>query len=395
MSNRESKKIRKIILGGLFVSVPLVTMAATQVTITDGNPNTAVLCQQTGQVSMAVGANGDVTLTMSSLDCLQGGGGGSTNPDTDGDGYSDTVEEAEGSNPNDANSIPADNDGDKNPDSTDLDDDNDGYPDTVEASEGTDPKNANSKPADLDNDKIPDSTDPDIDGDGYTNTEETAAGSDPRNANSVPVVSTPDSLPREADIVDKFNNAYGPYNSKSGLTSQTLTNGKTVYTVNQGYLATSLASCVNGKDPQNGCGTTGWNVGMKQNEIFAVRNMTKPGYVTASINMSLNQKSFGKVAQADYVYNISDKPGDMTGTPFAGKCKITTSSSSGALFMTPPGKIPYTLFGFYCEVPENTAFYLNVELVSDDYNKCGTGVCSGYFWPNSLQLPNGLIQGAK
>jgi hypothetical protein len=74
--------------------------------------------------------------------------------------------------------IDADADGDDIGDETDPDDDNDGYNDTVEASEGTDPFDNTSVPADVDGDFIPDSTDPDIDGDGVLN-EEDAFPEDP------------------------------------------------------------------------------------------------------------------------------------------------------------------------------------------------------------------------
>ena len=62
-----------------------------------------------------------------------------------------------------------DTDRDKIIDYFDHDDDNDGYNDTIELAEGTDPLNKNSMPPDLDKDYIPDSIDPDIDGDGILN----------------------------------------------------------------------------------------------------------------------------------------------------------------------------------------------------------------------------------
>jgi hypothetical protein len=60
-------------------------------------------------------------------------------------------------------------DGDEIGDQADPDDDNDGYIDTIEISEGSDPFNSSSTPLDFDEDFIPDSTDLDIDGDGYSN----------------------------------------------------------------------------------------------------------------------------------------------------------------------------------------------------------------------------------
>ncbi|UCE37856.1 MAG: right-handed parallel beta-helix repeat-containing protein [Thermoplasmata archaeon] len=67
---------------------------------------------------------------------------------------------------------PLDTDSDGIPDSEDPDDDNDGYNDTVENSEGTDPLDSGSKPPDNDGDFIPDSTDPDDDNDGVPDEED-------------------------------------------------------------------------------------------------------------------------------------------------------------------------------------------------------------------------------
>ena len=52
----------------------------------------------------------------------------------------------------------------------DMDDDNDGYNDTTENDEGSDPLDNSSTPADIDQDFIPDSMDEDMDGDGFNNT---------------------------------------------------------------------------------------------------------------------------------------------------------------------------------------------------------------------------------
>ncbi len=59
-----------------------------------------------------------------------------------------------------------DTDGDLNPDDTDPDDDNDGYKDTIEIDEETDPLDVTSVPIDTDRDYVPDSTDTDDDNDG-------------------------------------------------------------------------------------------------------------------------------------------------------------------------------------------------------------------------------------
>ena len=77
-------------------------------------------------------------------------------------------------------------DGDGVPDSADSDDDNDGYSDVIEEEEGSNPKNATSKPPDTDEDYIPDSMDVDDDNDGFSDGEELLAGSDPMSSTSVP-----------------------------------------------------------------------------------------------------------------------------------------------------------------------------------------------------------------
>ena len=54
---------------------------------------------------------------------------------------------------------------------TDTDDDNDGYSDQVENTEGTNPLDAFDTPADDDNDGIPNRTDNDANGDGFDDNE--------------------------------------------------------------------------------------------------------------------------------------------------------------------------------------------------------------------------------
>lgn len=60
--------------------------------------------------------------------------------DTDGDGWSNQVEDTYGTDPDDPNDYPLDTDGDGTPDSTDEDDDNDGLTDIVEGSLGSNSK---------------------------------------------------------------------------------------------------------------------------------------------------------------------------------------------------------------------------------------------------------------
>jgi gliding motility-associated-like protein len=133
--------------------------------------------------------------------------GNNADTDDDNDGFSDADEIAVGTDPLDANDVPADGDGDGIPDAldndldndgvtndkdafpldatetmdtdgdgigdnADMDDDNDGISDSDEVASGTNPKDANSKPRDLDGDGIPDALDADIDGDGVANAQD-------------------------------------------------------------------------------------------------------------------------------------------------------------------------------------------------------------------------------
>jgi len=82
--------------------------------------------------------------------------------------------------------IGPDFDDDGVPDSADLDDDNDGYSDVIEEQDGSDPKNLTSTPSDNDEDYVPDWMDVDDDNDGYSDGEELMAESDPFNSLSVP-----------------------------------------------------------------------------------------------------------------------------------------------------------------------------------------------------------------
>ncbi|RJY14954.1 YSIRK-type signal peptide-containing protein, partial [Streptococcus pseudopneumoniae] len=100
--------------------------------------------------------------------------------DTDGDGFPDKVEKAEGTDPNDPKS---------NPDTKDTD--GDGFPDKVEKAEGTDPNDPKSNPDTKD-----------TDGDSFPDVVEKDAGSDPNDKNSTPdnVDTDKDGFP---DVVEK------------------------------------------------------------------------------------------------------------------------------------------------------------------------------------------------
>jgi len=100
--------------------------------------------------------------------------GNNADTDDDGDGYNDTVEIAEGSDPLNFTSTPLDTDGDFDPDSTDPDDDGDGYNDTEDAF----PTNA-AEWLDTDGDGTGNNEDTDDDNDGLSDDEEAALGSSP------------------------------------------------------------------------------------------------------------------------------------------------------------------------------------------------------------------------
>ena len=114
--------------------------------------------------------------------------GDATDTDDDNDGLSDSEEEALGTDPLDPDSdndgvydgnddFPSndqettDTDGDGIGNNSDTDDDNDGYSDQVENTEGTNPLDGFDRPADDDNDGIPNRIDSDANGDGFEDNE--------------------------------------------------------------------------------------------------------------------------------------------------------------------------------------------------------------------------------
>ncbi len=103
--------------------------------------------------------------------------------DDDGDGHPNHVENLDGSDPTDPNSLP-------------LDTDEDGVPDIVETIIGTDPLNNLDTPADTDSDDNPD----------YI---EVVSGSDPNDDNSIPDDTDGDLVPDSVELVqntDQNNN---------------------------------------------------------------------------------------------------------------------------------------------------------------------------------------------
>ena len=117
--------------------------------------------------------------------------------DDDGDGYSDIMEMAEGTDPKDENSVPLDTDMDGDPNSTDPDDDGDGTTDANDAFPLDD-----SEDTDTDGDGTGDNADIDDDGDGYSDIMEMAEGTDPKDENSVPLDTDMDGDPNSTDPDD-------------------------------------------------------------------------------------------------------------------------------------------------------------------------------------------------
>jgi len=101
--------------------------------------------------------------------------------DDDNDGYLDTYEIADGTDPFDESSLPDDYDNDLIPDSVDEDDDNDNFTDDIDAF----PKDI-TEWQDFDSDGKGDNTDPDDDNDGFTDAEELEKGTDPLDKNDYP-----------------------------------------------------------------------------------------------------------------------------------------------------------------------------------------------------------------
>ncbi|MCJ8315035.1 MAG: integrin alpha, partial [Pseudomonadales bacterium] len=141
------------------------------------------------------------------VDTDDDGVGNNEDVDDDNDGYFDTVEVSEGSDPVNANSIPADFDGDLDPDSTDLDDDNDGVSDLIEIELDFDPLDENNTPLDTDSDGIPDVQDLDDDGDGISDLFELQVETDPLDASDTPIDTDSDGNPNQLDL-DDDNDGY-------------------------------------------------------------------------------------------------------------------------------------------------------------------------------------------
>lgn len=125
-------------------------------------------------------------------------------PDRDGDGVPNDIEEEVGTDPDDANDVPPDTDGDGIPDVIDPDRDGDGYDNDDDAF----PDDA-SEWHDLDGDGIGDNSDTDLDGDGISNDYENELGTNPADPGSVPADGDTDGIP---DVLDEDRDGDGHNN---------------------------------------------------------------------------------------------------------------------------------------------------------------------------------------
>ncbi len=209
-----------------------------------------------------------------------------------------------------------------------------------------------------------------------------------------PVVEQPvnaTGLEREDDIEEKFNTYYPSYNNKAQLNPKTLPNDKKLYIVNPGFSATSIPSCVNGKAMENDCSPTGWTMGMKSQEIYALRQMTQENYSVASIVFRGNLFANGWTVNGKYKVNIAKRAGDMTSNDYQGRCKLSTHGPGGDLYIASP-EGDFAKYSYYCKIPVNEAFYLNIELDPSAYDWCDKegNTCSDYIYPQNLKYPEGL-----
>ena len=110
--------------------------------------------------------------------------------DIDGDGFTNTDEEACGTDPRDVTDFPSDLDGDGSPDCVDPDRDGDGILDVNDNCVST----PNTDQADYDSDGLGDLCDSDMDGDGFSNETEIACGTNPLDFNDFPIDTDGDGL---------------------------------------------------------------------------------------------------------------------------------------------------------------------------------------------------------
>ncbi|MBL4672209.1 MAG: hypothetical protein JKX81_08095, partial [Arenicella sp.] len=117
--------------------------------------------------------------------------------------------------------------------------DGDGFSNEVEDEYGTDPEDPDSTPPDQDGDKIPDDIDPDRDGDGIANEEEELRETDPDDPNDYPdtvaptlSLSNPSSIVTTEHNINVVGNLQDPEQPYSGVAD--------VYVTSSAYSATSF-----------------------------------------------------------------------------------------------------------------------------------------------------------
>jgi len=167
--------------------------------------------------------------------------------DNDGDGFTNEDETVCGTDPNDASSVPADNDGDGSPDCIDSDDDNDGTPDTEDAfpldqtesfdfdldgiGDNADLDDDNdgyndsvddfpldiTEWLDTDSDGIGDNSDSDDDNDGYIDTDEITCSSNSKDGSITPIDTDGDFSPNCIDG-DDDNDGYSDIDELACIT---------------------------------------------------------------------------------------------------------------------------------------------------------------------------------
>ncbi len=190
----------------------------------------------------------------------------------------------------------------------------------------------------------------------------------------------------DPDALFKFHNDYWrPFASKKDLEPQILENGKKLYIVNQWGGDTSVPNCVNGKSVSQDCAPSGWNSWITKNEIYSIRLKTDNNSKFAGIRARTNTFSWWKTREGKYRYVLSNKPGDMGKSPFNGKCIF--DKSKGSKELNPSFLINDNIVGTHvCNIPNDTIFYLNMELLEESNDFCEKWKCDSYLLMNGLAL---------
>ena len=154
----------------------------------------------------------EIVLQISPAATVDSDGCGSSQLDSDGDGFHD----GEDAFPIDENEhIDTDNDGIG--DNADNDDDNDGWDDTSEIDCSTNSTDENSAPLDTDSDGVCDVTDDDDDNDGWNDTVEIDCSTNSTDLNSAPPDTDGDGI---CDILDETNDNLPPPGYEFGNNSE-------------------------------------------------------------------------------------------------------------------------------------------------------------------------------